>query len=595
MPAQLLEREAELAAIAARLDAAAAGRGGAAGASRAPPGSARAACSPPPASWRRAGGMRVLRARGAPLEQAYAFGTVRALFEPVRAASDPDEWAALTADAAGARPARARPRPARDAAPGDDATHATLHGLFWLTANLRRRAPARAGGRRRALGRPAVAALARPPRAADRRRCRCWRVLAVRSGEPPSDPALLDDLLADARRRCGRVRSGPRRPRRSSARGCRARAPAFCAACHAATGGNPFLLHALAASIAADGIAPDAQAAATIERFGPEAVAREVARQLDRLPAGAREVARAVAILGAGRGAARGGGAGADLEPAPPRAAATRCATAGAAGARRAARVRPPDPRARRSPPGSGPARAGAVAPARRGGCCTPTAPTRSAQALQLLEAEPDADPTRGRRPARGGAGRDRARRAGERDARTCAARWPSRRTPARGPQVLLECGLALAAHRHPDAPALLHEAIELIPDPPARAEAGLHAARALALAALYDDVVEICRAALAGRRGHAARRPSRGWRRSWSGMAMTRAATLPEARERVERARRDPPPVALWRVNAAGIDTFAGRPAREALALLRPLLSEAALAAERDSLVATVVLDARC
>jgi DNA-binding CsgD family transcriptional regulator len=65
----------------------------------------------------------------------------------------------------------------------------------------------------------------------------------------------------------------------------------------------------------------------------------------------------------------------------------------------------------------------------------------------------------------------------------------------------------------------------------------------------------------------------------------------MPETRARVERMRRHPPAVPLWRITAAGMDGFDGRPAQETLALVRPLLSEEALAAERESLVATVVL----
>ena len=71
-------------------------------------------------------------------------------------------------------------------------------------------------------------------------------LLAVRSGEPPSDPRLLDDLLTAPVAAPAAARAA-RRPQRSSARRLVEATPAFCAACHDATGGNPFLLHALAA------------------------------------------------------------------------------------------------------------------------------------------------------------------------------------------------------------------------------------------------------------------------------------------------------------------------------------------------------------
>ena len=64
------------------------------------------------------------------------------------------------------------------------------------------------------------------------------------------------------------------------------------------TGGNPFLLVTLLAQLAADGVAPTREAAGRLGTFGPEQVARAVERQLVRLPAGAGDLARAVAVLG---------------------------------------------------------------------------------------------------------------------------------------------------------------------------------------------------------------------------------------------------------------------------------------------------------
>ncbi len=206
--------------------------------------------------------------------------------------------------------------------------------------------------------------------------------------------------------------------------------------------------------------------------------------------------------------------------------------------------------------------------------------------ALQLLEAEPEGDAA-AVEALRAAAAAATARGAPE--SATAYLRRALAEPPDAAPRpfVVLELGLALATHRHRDAPALLREAIDGIPDPPTRAAAGLRAARALGLAALYDDVVEICRATLAG----AADMPPDTVARleaELMGMAMTRAATAREVRERV---RRDPPSVPLWRVTAAGQDSFVGRPARETVALLRPVLDEKVLATERESLVATVVL----
>ena len=584
MPAQLLERGAELVAIAARLDAATTGRG-ALLVLEGPAGIGKSSLLAAAGELAGARGMRVLPARAAPLEQAYGFGVVRQLFEPVRAGCDPAEWEGLTADAAGLALRALDPGPA-DAAPGDDVAHATLHGLFWLTANL--------AGRRPLVVAVDDAHWADPPSLR-------WlgslarrlddlplvAVIAVRSGEPASDPSLLDDLLGEPHGLALRPRPlGPAAAEALVQARLPGAAPAFCVACHAATGGNPFHLHALIASIVTEGAVPDATAAASLERFGPEAIARAVDRQLERLPEGARELARGVAVLGEGP-ALREAAAVADLEPAHAAVLSDRLRTAGLLAP--AARLEFAHPILRSAvAAGLGPAER-RLWHGRAARILRADGADAERVALQLLEAEPAADPEAVealRAAARAATSRGTPETAAP-YLRRALAEPPDDRTR---PQVLLELGLALAAYRHHDAPALLREAIDLIPDPPTRGAAGLRAARALALAALYADEVELCRATLAG----AADMPPDTVARLEAeliGMAMTRAATLPEARERVSRSRLAPPSVPLWRITAAAIDTFDARPARESVALVRPLLSEAALAGERESLLVSVVL----
>lgn len=433
----LLERESELGSIEAALAGAASGHGsvlvieGAAGIGKS---------SLLAATAERADGMRVLRARGAPLEQAYAFGTVRALFDPVRATED---WDALTADAAALARHAFDPAPAA-IGPGDDATHATLHGLFWLAANL-------------CAERPLVlvvddAHLADPPslrwlghlaRRIDA--LSLLLMIAIRSGEPPSDARLLDDLLT-----APSIRPRPLGPQ-ATATLVRSRIDAsetVCAAVHAATGGNPFLVRALVSALAA-GADP-----ATIGEFGPDAVAREVARRLDRLPSGARDVALAVAILGPGaapRHVAALAGRSADD-------------AAAAADALRAAGLLAPGPRLEFAHPILAASVAASLGPGQ-----TALAHRRAwhllhldgadpeRQALQLLKAEPEADPTVVevlRAAARAALAR------GAPESATTYLRRALAEPPdaATRPDVLLECGLALAAHRHGDAPALLRE-----------------------------------------------------------------------------------------------------------------------------------------
>ncbi len=89
---------------------------------------------PPPAA-----GLRTLTARGLALERGFGFGIARQLLEPVRAAAGPGEWDALLDRAAGLA---ARVFDGAEAGPvGDDVTHATTHGLYWLVANLATRGP----------------------------------------------------------------------------------------------------------------------------------------------------------------------------------------------------------------------------------------------------------------------------------------------------------------------------------------------------------------------------------------------------------------------------------------------------------------------
>ena len=76
--------------------------------------------------------------------------------------------------------------------------------------------------------------------------------------------------------------------------------PAFVAACHAASGGNPFLLRALVDQVIAEGLEPSSEVAAKLTTFGPEQVGRSVEVQLARLPAGTTDLARAFAVLGRG-------------------------------------------------------------------------------------------------------------------------------------------------------------------------------------------------------------------------------------------------------------------------------------------------------
>ena len=74
----------------------------------------------------------------------------------------------------------------------------------------------------------------------------------------------------------------------------------FGVACHAAVGGNPFLLSELTGVLVRDGVRPTAAQAAGVRAVRPRTVARAILLRLGRMPAAASELAAAVAVLGDG-------------------------------------------------------------------------------------------------------------------------------------------------------------------------------------------------------------------------------------------------------------------------------------------------------
>jgi DNA-binding CsgD family transcriptional regulator len=74
----------------------------------------------------------------------------------------------------------------------------------------------------------------------------------------------------------------------------------FCAACHRATGGNPFFVRELLWTLDAAGIEPSDEQAIRVAEIAPETVAKSVLRRLRHLPEPALALARTVAILGDG-------------------------------------------------------------------------------------------------------------------------------------------------------------------------------------------------------------------------------------------------------------------------------------------------------
>jgi DNA-binding CsgD family transcriptional regulator len=289
----LLDRAAELGAIAAAVDGACSGSGsgllveGVAGI-----GKTRLLAHACEQAAR--AGMKVLTARAAEFEDGYAWGVVRQLFEAdVRAGGGqqlPDDAAALAARAL-----------TGGAEGGDENSFAVLHGLYWLTADIAQQRPlllavddlhwADQPSQRfiaylvRRLDDLAVllALTVREPRSGTARDKALTAGLAMETSVITLRPAALSvaacrDLV---RRTLGTIPSA-----------------AFQHACRELTGGNPLLLRGLLAGLVAEGISGIDADLPHLRRLTPGTVSRSVLLQLGRMPAAALAAARAVAVLG---------------------------------------------------------------------------------------------------------------------------------------------------------------------------------------------------------------------------------------------------------------------------------------------------------
>ena len=301
VPGGLLERKDELARIDGLLAAARAGRGGVV-VITGPAGIGKTALLTEAGERAGRAGMRVLAGRGGELEGRFSFGVARQLFEPLLAGAAPAEEEALLAgaarhglialgDDAGATPPAA----------GSERLFTVVHGLYWLVVN--------------ASGAGPVLVMVDDLHWADQASLRFLLYLADRLAGLPvalllswraAEPGAGADRLARLEQLAAEsvVPLAPLSQRAAQALLAEAfgTAPAerFAAACHAVTGGNPFLLRELAASLRADGIGPGEEAADQVTGLGPRSVARAVALRVARLGPAAGELARAAAILGDG-------------------------------------------------------------------------------------------------------------------------------------------------------------------------------------------------------------------------------------------------------------------------------------------------------
>ena len=477
----VLEREREIAAIERLLAAARVGRGALAVVGG-PAGIGKTTLLEVAAALAEGRSMTVLRARAVPLEHAFSYGVVRQLFEPLAPQSDDRlmEGAARLA-----RPVLALSAEGEGEA-REDLAFASLHGLYWLTANLATRSPlllavddchwadaaslrflAYLGARLEGLRALVLVALRRGDANPEP------ELLGEVVGQATREPLLPSPLGAAAAAELVRAAVGPSASDR------------FCLACYEATGGNPLLLGTLAAAVAAEGGEPDDATAARVAELGAETVGRLLARRLARLPAGSDAFVRALAVLGPRAPLQHVAAlAGLELERA-----------AALADALRTASILAQDDELDFAHPVVSAAVGEGLAPGERS--------LAHARAAELLAAE-DAPAERLalhllHAPPRGDLGavetlRGAAALAVERGAPEAAAAYLRRALEEPAPTKLraplqFELGLALlATRRDQQAPAYLQEAVAFLDEPGARREAALHAARALGVAGYFEQ-----------------------------------------------------------------------------------------------------------
>jgi DNA-binding NarL/FixJ family response regulator len=573
----MLERDAELAATSAAAAAAEAGRGafvlieGPAGIGKTT--LLRAACDRHSAS-----GLQILTACGLALEGGFSYGVVRQLVEPVRAAARSADWHSLLDGAAGLAA-----RVFESAEPGsveDDTPYATMHGLYWLVANLAARRPLMiAVDDAHWADAPSLRWLAHLAARIDG--LPAALLLAVREG--PDEPAILAELRASPA--CTRLRLSPLGTKATAALvrkrlGERVDA-GLCRACHASTGGNPFLLESLTTALRG----PDGEVLGPVESLGPVPVAQAVVRRVAQLGEGAGRLTRAVAVLG-GPAPLRHAAAlaGQDLRHAALLADSLRAADVLAPGlllefAHPVVRtaVYESIPRSERSLAHAEAAQLlehDGADPERLALHLLRSEPSGNARVTQLLCAAASAAAGRGAP----GTAADYLRRALDEPP-----------DPAIRPAVLLELGLALAGARDPAALTPLREAVELARTPGDRATAALQAARVLGLWGHHDGVTVICRDALAAGDNlspvAADSLEAELFANAWLSMAIGEAWA--RARNRLS----DPAASSAWRVYDALSATAAAQPVNDALTRLAPVLVGGLRDISPDSLTAVYAL----
>jgi DNA-binding CsgD family transcriptional regulator len=244
-------------------------------------------------------GFLCLRARATELERDFAYGCVRQLLEPAAAtASDSERNRLFEGAAALSEPLFTQTATGLESPAAESAT-SIRHGLYWLLNNLADDVP--------------VVLSIDDLHWADAESVRFLNYLGPRLDGLPlavlTSTRTGETVTADI----ARLATGPSttilRPRplsiEATAAFCQKRLGAgvaedFAAACHDATGGNPFFLEALLRQTSEQGLSTDSGKGIREQRIGPREVAQAVLLRLTGAPPSATALVRAVAVLGDG-------------------------------------------------------------------------------------------------------------------------------------------------------------------------------------------------------------------------------------------------------------------------------------------------------
>lgn len=293
-PAPLLERDGELAMLGALLADVRAGEGRL-GVIEGPAGIGKTRLLEEARAAAADMGLDVLSARAGELESDFGFGVVRQLLEGRLAATGEDERAEFFAGAAGL--AEAVITPSTEAPASADVSHAALHGLYWLVANLAERSPLLlavddlqwADGPSLRFLHHLVTRLEGVPVAI---------VACRRSGEAAPEPELVDRLILEAEVLRPAALSGGAVASIVRAQLGEDAAPELCDACGESSQGNPFLLGELLLELREDRHGAAKIDPAAIRELGPQRIATAVLLRVGRLGPDAQALARALAVLG---------------------------------------------------------------------------------------------------------------------------------------------------------------------------------------------------------------------------------------------------------------------------------------------------------